>query len=164
MQDQGAAIAEDEFQRFVRDIGQAIQNFGAIEFLINHFFGSLVKDRVLRRNLFEQPISKRLNVLEKLLLVNISQGDVPTDEIKRIFADARLVFRDRNKIAHNPFVVMQTPLISGPKFQAGIRVTRHHDHGTEDEWIDLTTLQECIRRAHSVHERLGALFDKVRPS
>ena len=157
----GERIANEEHQKFVVDVGHAIQNFGAIELLINHMLSSIVTDRVLCRTVIELPVTKRIAVLEQLLSGLNPPPTTSPEEINEMFAEARSLFRERNKIAHNPFVALETPLISGPVFQTGILVIRFHEEGRKEEWIDLASLKTTIRRAHALHERLHQVLDRL---
>ena len=160
MQSPLAVLTEKEHQVFAHKVGHAIQNFGAIEFLANHMLELLVLNQVLYRTIVEQSISRRLSVLEKLLLRVQPKISLNANELTALFSRIRAVFKERNKIAHNPFVAEELPTAPGstaPSLRFGILVIRYHDYGTEDEWIDLPALETCIRNSPSVQEELAVL-------
>lgn len=165
MQTQPPFIDGDEVQGFAFSVGKTIQNYGTIEYLVNELIALLSTDPLLASHLIRQSISKRINVLDALAKrqreVLAKRGYVVNDAL---FTSARSAFRERNKIAHNPFVVREQRAESGKStVTTGIHVIRYHEAGPQEEWIDRSRLESLMLASRTIVEQFSLLLACCKP-
>lgn len=158
MQAQQPNIADDEVQNFAFCVGKAIQNYGSIEYLVNESLAVLTADNLLASHLIKQGISKRIEILESL--VNRRKNDLALHGFAAgtLFSSARLAFQDRNKIAHNPFVIREKKHGGKTIITAGIHVVRYHEEGQKEEWIEREGLEKLTAASRDILERFNMLL------
>jgi hypothetical protein len=72
-----------------------------------------------------------------------------------LFVLAKAAFRERNKIAHNPFYV-RVDRETG-EVEMGVLVLRHHDDPDDEEWINRPKLDQLTAESKGVFNRFGQL-------
>lgn len=151
-------IPDTEVQSFPFCVGKVLQNFGSIEYVVNELIAVLVADSLIASHLVKQSISKRLDVLEPLVSRRSEALNKGGFALAGLFPSARSAFRDRNKVAHNPFVIRVTQTNEGPKQTAGIHVIRYHEEGQNEEWIEKEHLEAMTVTSRSLAERFNTLL------
>ena len=157
-------IPDAEVQSFAFCVGKTIQNFGTIEYLVNELIAILTADSVIASHLVKQIISKRLDVLEPLANRRRAELDKNGFRLNGLFSSARTAFRDRNKIAHNPFVIRLAHTKDGAKQTAGIHVIRYHEEGHNEEWIEKAQLEAITATSRDLVERFNTLLGLCKAS
>lgn len=156
-------IPDAGVQSFPFCVGKVLQNFGTVEYLVNELIAVLVADSAIASHLVKQSISKRLDVLESLTSRRSADLNKSGFALDGLFASARLAFRDRNKVAHNPFVIRVTRTNEGPKQTAGIHVIRYHEEGQKEEWIEKAHLEAMTVASRDLAERFNTLLGLCKP-
>jgi len=151
-------IADEEAQAFAFTVGKTVQNYGTIEYLINELIALIIKDPLISRHMVKQPVSKRIEILEALVkrdaLAIESDGLVLTD----LFSAAKSAFINRNKVAHNPFVIREQKVEGESHLTSGIHVIRYLENGTSEEWIDLPKLEAFTLASRDLLIRFNQLL------
>jgi hypothetical protein len=158
MHAQRPTVADDEVQGFAFCVGKTIQNYGTIEYLVNELIAVLTADSLVASHLIKQGISKRIDVLESL--VNRRKDDLAKLGFVTgtLFASARSAFQDRNKIAHNPFVIREKNVEGKSKVTAGIHVVRYREAGQKEEWIERARLEELTVASRDIVGQFNVLL------
>jgi hypothetical protein len=150
-------VSPEEVQTFAFSVGKAIQNYGTIEYLVNHLVAFLVADALLVTTIVQLGISKRLDLLSTLVErrkdLLAKQGWTADD----LFERTKAAFRERNKIAHNPYVVQESK--HDKQITVGIQVVRYHKVGTKDEWIDQAQLDTLVSGSRELLVRFNQLLE-----
>ena len=147
--------SDDEAKTFSLKVGNLIHNYGAIEYLINDLLALLIKDPLISSHMVKLPVSKRIEILGSLVKRDALELERNRIVIADLFSAAKTAFRNRNKIAHNPFVVQTKP--NGSR-TSGIHVIRYLEDGSTEEWLDLPKLEEFRLASHSLLEAVFDLF------
>lgn len=155
---QKPSIADSEVQGFAFCVGKTIQNYGTVEYLVNELIAVFTADSLVASHLIKQGISKRLDAVEAL--VNRRKDELAKHGFVdgTLFASARSAFQDRNKIAHNPFVIREKNVDGISSFTAGIHVLRYHEAGQKEEWIERARLEELTVVSRDIVERFNFLL------
>jgi hypothetical protein len=149
-------VPEEEVRDFAFSIGKAIHHYGAIEFLINELVALLVKDNLLAGNLVQLGIVKRLELLESLIARKEQQLRDHGWQAGDLFNLSKAAFRERNKIAHNPFVVRVDRETS--EVELGILVVRYHEEGVKEEWINRSRMDQLTAASNDLLSRFNCLL------
>ena len=155
-------IADNEAQTFAFTVGKTIQNYGTIEYLINELIALIIKDPLISSHMVKLSVSKRIEVLEALAkrdaLALESDGIVLTD----LFSAAKSAFVNRNKVAHNPFVIREQKVEGQSHLTSGIHVIRYLENGNTEEWIDLPKLEAFTLASRDLLIRFNQLLGHYR--
>ena len=148
-------ISINELNEFVVAIGKCVQNYGVIECLINELIKVIIQDSLIQHHIIIQPISKRIEILKGLVERDSAsikeQGIILTD----LFCDAKSSFKNRNKVAHNPFAIEENKIGKTSPTVWGINVIRNSD--ITEEWVDSSKLNGFISESHKLIERFRQL-------
>jgi hypothetical protein len=149
-------VPPEEVQAFAFSVGKAIQNYGTIEYLVNELVAILVSDTLLATTIVKLGISKRLDLLstlvERRMDMLAKQGWVADD----LFEQTKVAFQERNKIAHNPYVIQESK--KDKQVTVGIHVVRYHKVGTKEEWIDKAQLEGFTLASRELVVRFNQLL------
>lgn len=88
---------------FVAAVGKMMVNFGAIELLTYIWIDRLAKDPVVLNLALGMPFSKRLDLIQQLIIREFPEGKAKNDALKS-WKNAGKLSEFRNEIAHNPIV------------------------------------------------------------
>src|SRR5262249_40103434 len=141
-------VPDEEVQGFACAIGKAIHHYGVIEHLVNDLLSLLVKDNLLAGSLLQLGISKRLELLEALIARKEHSLRDCGWSASDLFELSKAAFRERNKIAHNPFYV-RVDRETG-EVAMGILVVRHHEEGVNEEWINRSRLDQLTAESKNL--------------
>jgi len=148
-------VPDEEVQGFACAIGKAIHHYGVIEHLVNDLLSLLVKDSLLAGNLLQLGIAKRLELLESLIARKEQSLRDNGWRASDLFTLSKTAFRERNKIAHNPFYI-RVDRETG-EVAMGILVVRHHEEGLNEEWINRSRLDQLTAESKDLFNRFGQL-------
>lgn len=150
---------DSEASNFVIALGKAMHHYAAMEYLLNALISELVGDSILAASFIGQSASKRIDLLAKL--VERMEPDLKRQGWKpdNLFAQTKVAFQNRNKIAHNPYLATQKVAPDGSHIQAsGIHVVRYSDAGSKEEWIDLAGIGRMIVESFALLQRCADLL------
>lgn len=151
-------VPPDEVQAFAFSVGKAVQNYGTIEYLINELIAHLIADSLLTTTLIQLGVSKRIDFLASLvdrrrdLLAR--QGWTAGD----LFELTKSAFQERNKIAHNPYVIKESKADGQAQITLGIHVVRYHKAGTKEEWLEKGQLDALTLASRDLIVRFNQLL------
>lgn len=149
-----------EAQAFVINLGKVMHHYAAIERLVNALIEHLVGDAMFTAVFVRQGISKRLELLDSLVARHQQELTKLGCETVDLFAQAKMAFQYRNKVAHNPYMVTQIKGQDGAHFVGGIHVVRHHDSGRKEDLIDLAQLERLVRESSVLLQRFAAILNQ----
>ena len=149
----------DEVQAFALSVGKAIQHYGAIEYLVNQLIAQLIADSLLTTTFTQLGISKRLTLLASLVERHRQPLSNQGWETGDLFKLAQAAFVERNKIAHNPWVIMESPTGDQVHSIVGIHVVKYNKAGTKEEWVQETQLKTYILTSRDLLLRFGQLLN-----
>jgi hypothetical protein len=147
---------------FSTKVGKCIQNFGNIEYLINLMLEKIGSNELIIAELKSMTASRKMTFVKKYFMKHqiVVNGD--SKKAKTDIERTVKVFEERNKIAHNPFVISVYDKTKKPK-DMGILVIRYRDEGKQEEWIRETDLDkimiESLECMGLINELLGSLHE-----
>ena len=156
-------ISNDELNSFTLGVGRAIQNYGVIESLINKLIEVIIKDSLIQHHIIKQAASKRIEILEGF--VKRDGGSIDGNGIKltTLFNDTRDALKNRNKLAHNPFVIEEKRAGVASSNVWGINVIRYSQGKNSEEWIDVSELNIIISESCDLIARFNQLLEHYDP-
>jgi len=141
MNDTPPTVSEDALNLFAYTVGQTIQNFGTIEYLINETIEQLVKDRLQCSQVIKLPLVKRMHRL-KILAAKDSASLLANEiDLAKLIESAKACFKNRNKVAHNPVVIKKTVSNEVTSISIRIHVCRYAEARKTEEWLDIPELE-----------------------
>lgn len=149
-------VPPEEVQAFAFSVGKAIQNYGTIEYLVNELVAFLVGDALLATTIVQLRISKRLDFLSALVerrKESLAKQGWTADDL---FERTKAAFQERNKIAHNPYVIQESK--HDKQIIVGIHVVRYHKVGTKEEWVDQAQLEGLVLASRDLLVRFNQLL------
>lgn len=152
------SIADREAQAFAFTVGKTVQNYGTIEYLINDLIALIVKDRLIVSHVVTQPVSKRIEFLEALIKRDATTIEREGLVLTGLFSAAKAAFKNRNKIAHNPFVIREQKIRGESQITSGIHVIRYLEKENSEEWIDLAKLEAFTLESQKLLMRFNQLI------
>jgi len=141
MNDTPPIVSEDALKLFACTVGQTIQNFGNIEYLINETIEQLVQDRLQCSQVIKLPLVKRMHRLKVLAAKDSADLMINEIDLAKLIESAKACFKNRNKIAHNPVVIKRTVSNEVTTVSIRIHVCRYAEAGKAEEWLDIPELE-----------------------
>ena len=144
-------------ESFAESIGKFMHNCGAIEFVVNGIITELATDTTLLDSVLRGPLSRRIDLLAVLLRERTRAKPNTIDALRR---DLHRIREDRNKVAHNPIIVLDK---ASP---ASERIVVFRGAGKSETREELTQGDVVLLAASSgmLAERLNNLISECRDS
>jgi hypothetical protein len=149
-------VEEEEVRSFAFAVGKAVQNYGTLEYLINEVIAKLVKDPLVASTFTQLGVAKRIDILQSLVARRESHLQSQGWRSGELFHNLKAAFRQRNKIAHNPYVVSEDR--QSGKVTVGIHVIRYHEKGTTEEWVTPSRLEQLTLESNELLTPLNRLL------
>jgi hypothetical protein len=150
--------ADKDAQAFAFAVGRTVQNYGTIEYLINELIAFIINDRLISSHMVKQPVSKRIEILEALVKRDALAIERDGLVLASLFSAAKSAFINRNKVAHNPFVIREQKIEGKSHLTSGIHVIRYSENGNSEEWIDLPKLEAFTLASRELLIRFNQLL------
>jgi hypothetical protein len=148
-------VPEEEVEGFACAMGRAIHHYGIIEHSINELLSVLIDDKSSIRSLLQLGVAKRLELLESLIAKKEALLRTRGWQIGDLISVTKAAFRERNKIAHNPFYV-RVDRETG-EADMGILVVRYHQDPDDEEWVNRSKLDKLVAESRVIFNRFGQL-------
>lgn len=150
-------LPDGEAEKFALAVGKALQNCGTIEYLVNEILAKIVRDSIIVSQLTKMGIAKRLDILESLVKREWDDVQALDTFSADVYAKAKAVFQNRNKIAHNP-LVMKVHHTEGDRMEIGIHVMRYAESGVVEEWLYRERIEEFTKESQPLMLAFNSLL------